>query len=170
VVGDDGHVRAGAGDVDELGYLVEVTHGVVGEAAGAETADSCEVALVLHDAGRCRHRQRLVVVLGSDVPDAAEAALAGGVVGVEHRVEAVVEEVCRTHDGCDFCAAGCDAGLRGCSDELRLADWAERRWTLGPILSAAFEEDGTYHVVAAAGVPVQVFQRVGPTGMAFIEP
>jgi hypothetical protein len=150
--------------------LVEVTHGVVGKAAGAETADSREVALVLHHAGRCRHRQRLVVVLGGDVPDATEAPLAGGLVRVEHSVEVVVEEICRTHDGRDFCAAGGDAGLRGRSDELRLTDRTERRRPVGPILGAAFQEDCAHDVVAAACISVQVSQRVGPTGMAFIEP
>jgi hypothetical protein len=44
-VRDDG--RPQARDVDELGDLVEVTHGVVGEAAGAGRR-TCEVALVLH--------------------------------------------------------------------------------------------------------------------------
>jgi hypothetical protein len=37
-------------------------------------------------------------------------------------------------------------------------------------MRTAFKENCTNHVVAAAGVAVQVFQRVGPTGMAFIEP
>jgi hypothetical protein len=99
------------------------------------------------------------------VADALEPPAPGGHVGGQHLLDVGSTQVGVAHDaGQQGAGAGPLALGGGGQDELGLAHGAHRLGAVGPVPRPALDEDGRLHVVAAAGVRLQVAEEVAVEG------
>ena len=96
--------------------------------------------------------------------DAAEAAVAGGDLRLQHAGDAIAEAQIGVADDAGakpaFAVAAARAHRRGAVDEFDLADRLHLGRAIGAVHRAAFDKDAVDDVVTAAGIGEQLVEQV----------
>ena len=112
-----------------------------------------------------RPRENVSLCVPADrVADAAEAAVAGGDLRLQHARDAVAEPQIGVADNAGaqpaLAVAAARAHRRGAVDEFDFADRLHLRRAVGAIHRAAFDKDALRDVVAAAGIGEQLVEQI----------